>query len=78
MIMIGRWIFDLSFVIFAIFLQVDVLMNYLLTILDTPTKLDLLQDVRLLLHPVHRPMFDSLAPYQKMANPPAGFEKSVR
>ena len=57
--------------------QVDTLMEYLLAILDTPTKLDLLQDVRLLLHPAHVAHFDSLAPYHKMANPPPGFTKQV-
>ena len=53
-------------------------MDYLLAIFDTPAKLDLLQDVRLLLPATHVPIFDSLAPYHKMANPPTGFEKHVR
>ena len=58
-------------------LQVETLMEYLLAILDTPTKLDLLQDVRLLLPPAHVTRFDTLAPYNKMANPPSGYTQQA-
>ncbi len=53
-------------------------MEYLLVILDTPTKLDLLRDVRLLLPVAHITRFDALAPYHQMANPPPGYKQQVR
>ncbi|XP_033632980.1 PDZ domain-containing protein 7-like [Asterias rubens] len=45
------------------------LIKCLLTVLDTPAKLDLLVEVRGLLPKVHLAQFDWLAPYAKMAHP---------
>lgn len=51
------------------------LMTCLKSALDTPTKLDLLREIRGLVPPGHLRQFDETAPYKRMAHPfqpPAG------
>ena len=54
---------------FNVYRSVDKLILSLKSCLDTPEKLDLLKDIRMLIPPQQVTRFDSLAPYNKMAHP---------
>ena len=51
--------------------DVDRLVLCLLSALDTPAKLDLVQDIRDLIDEQDLPRFDKIAPFTKMAHPPS-------
>ena len=54
---------------FQTYKSVDNLVTSLKSCLDTPTKLDLLTDIRELLPSSYRSKFDSIAPYHQMSQP---------
>jgi len=49
--------------------QIDKLIHCLRAVLDTPTKLDLLREIRHFISPTHLARYDALVPYHKMAHP---------
>ena len=59
--------------------HIDRLVLSLLSVLDTPAKLDLLRDIRQFIPSNHLARYDRLAPYHKMAHPwhPAGVTASL-